>query len=135
MTAAIKLHDYQEATKQFMVDHPKCAVFLPMGLGKTLVTLSTLAEVRPSGHILVIAPLNIVRSTWIDEIEKWGFPVRTRSLIVNERGNKLSRKKRLERYAEIATDPPTMYFINQDLVDDLVQNMPTQRVSGRKTFV
>ena len=136
---AIRSIEYvgEEHTQCISVDHPDHEYVTDQFVRthNTLVTLSALADIQPSGHILVIAPLNIVRSTWIDEIEKWGFPVRTKSLIVNERGNKLSRKKRLERYAEIATDPPTMYFINQDLVDDLIQNMPTQSVNGRKTFV
>ncbi|MDW6058052.1 DEAD/DEAH box helicase [Streptomyces sp. FXJ1.4098] len=83
---------------------------------KTLSTLAVLQTVRPMGHILVIAPVAIARSTWIDEIEKWGFPIRTKSLIVDENDRKLSKAKRLKRFQEVATDPPTMYFINQELL-------------------
>ncbi|WP_246113668.1 DEAD/DEAH box helicase [Streptomyces montanus] len=83
---------------------------------KTLSTLAVLQTLRPMGHILVIAPVAIARSTWIDEIEKWGFPIRTKSLIVDENDRKLSRAERLKRFQEVATDPPTMYFINQELL-------------------
>ncbi|MDL5199620.1 DEAD/DEAH box helicase [Streptomyces sp. ALI-76-A] len=58
----------------------------------------------------------IARSTWIDEIEKWGFPIRTKSLIVDENDRKLPKAKRLQRFQEVFTDPPTMYFINQELL-------------------
>lgn len=124
---------HQTMVVDWIVQHPKCGVFLTMGGGKSLSTLAALFKIRPPGHILVVAPVNIARSTWIDEIEKWGFPLRTRSLIVNERDKKLTRKKRLERYAEVWTDEPTMYFINVDLIDDLVKNMPTQTLNGVET--
>lgn len=126
---------HQEVVKDWIVEHPKCGVFLTMGGGKTTATLSALAEVRPTGHILIVAPVNIARSTWIDEIEKWGFPLRTRSLIVNDNDKKLTRKKRLERYEQVFTDPPTMYFINVELIDDLVQEMPREKVGRQETIL
>lgn len=98
----------------------------------TRVTLEALYEMALPGHILVVAPKTIARSTWIDEIEKWRIPIRYKSLIVNDKGKKLTRKARLARYAEIATDPPTMYFINRELFSDLVDNMPV--VNGRPVW-
>lgn len=124
------LEPYQELVRDFIVDTPKAGVFLTLGGGKTLVTLSALAQIRPSGHILVVAPVAIARSTWINEIEKWGFPLRTRSLIVNDNDKKFTKDKRLSRYAEIFTDRPTMYFINRELFADLVEAMPLRRVGG-----
>lgn len=124
---------HQELVVDWIVRNPKCGVFLTMGGGKSLSTLSALYRIRPAGHILVIAPVNIARSTWVDEIEKWGFPIRTKSLIVNDRDKKLTRKKRLALYEQVFTDEPTMYFINVDLVDDLVKNMPTEVVNGQET--
>lgn len=129
------LMPHQEIVKDFIVRTPKCGVFLTMGGGKSLCTLTALAHIRPAGHILVVAPINIARSTWIDEIAKWNFPLRSVSLIVNDNGKKLSRAKRLERYAEIFNSPPTMYFINVDLIDDLVKNMPVQNIGGQKSIM
>lgn len=125
---------HQALIKQYIIDHPHCGIFLGVGGGKTYTVLQALASIRPSGHILVIAPVNIARSTWVDEIEKWNIPIRTRSLIVNDNDKKLSRAKRLQRYAEVFTDPPTMYFINQELVKDLVDNMPVVDTGGNKVF-
>ncbi|ROR76025.1 SNF2 family N-terminal domain-containing protein [Plantibacter flavus] len=123
---------HQDIVCEWIVQHAKCGIFLTMGGGKSLSTLTALARIRPAGHILVVAPINIARSTWIDEIVKWGFPLRVRSLIVNERDKKLSRAKRLERYKAIFSEPPTMYFINVDLIDDLVKNMPRMQVNGQE---
>ncbi|MGY4541172.1 SNF2 family DNA or RNA helicase [Arthrobacter sp. UYNi723] len=125
---------HQALIKQYVIDHPHCGIFLGVGGGKTLTVLHSLSSIRPSGHILVIAPVNIARSTWIDEIEKWGIPLRTRSLIVNDNDKKLTRAKRLERYKEVFTEPPTMYFINQELAKDLVDNMPMLGTGRNKVF-
>ena len=115
-----ELRDYQVTAKDFIVGTPRCAVYLGMGMGKTLTTLSALYEIRPPGNILVVAPLNIARSTWLDEIADHGFPLRTVSLIVDENDKRLSRKKRYELYESIESSPPAMYFINQHLLADLV---------------
>ncbi|MFG3403726.1 SNF2-related protein [Streptomyces sp. NPDC048142] len=112
----ISLMPHQQQIHDFLVDHPFAGAWLGVGAGKTLTTLSVLQTIRPMGHILVIAPVAIARSTWIDEIEKWGFPIRTKSLIVDENDRKLSKARRLRRFQEVVTDPPTMYFINQELL-------------------
>jgi SNF2 family DNA or RNA helicase len=112
----IVLKPYQQQIHDFLVSQPFAGAWLGVGAGKTLSTLSVLQTVRPMGHILVVAPVAIARSTWIDEIEKWGFPIRTKSLIVNENDKKLPKAKRLERFREVFSDPPTMYFVNQELL-------------------
>lgn len=112
-----------------IVSQPYVGVWLGVGTGKTLTTLRAIQHLRPAGHLLVIAPIAIARSTWIDQIREWNIPLRARSLIVNERDKKLSRAKRLARYREVFTDPPTMYFINIELVADLVANMPLRTIT------
>lgn len=90
----------------------------------TLITLMALWQAQPSGHILVVAPKTVASSTWQNEIDKWGIPVRTQSLIVNERGNDLSKKKRLKLIDETLETPSSMYFINRELFTSLVDNLP-----------
>lgn len=123
--ANIQLHPYQETAKQFLITHPKAALFLDVGLGKTLITLETLKELAARrqihGHILIIAPKAVARSTWINEMEKWGIRANTVSLIVNTKGKQLSKAKRLELYAGIENQKPSFYFINRELVVDLVK--------------
>lgn len=118
------MHDYQKYAHDFIMDHPFCGLWLDMGMGKTMTTLSALYDLNPNCHVLVIAPLNIARSTWMDEIAKWKLPFRTRSLIVNEKGRKYTKQKRLEVYKEIFTAEPTIWFINRELLVDLIENLP-----------
>jgi len=123
-----KLHTYQKQVGNFMIRHKKCAIFLAVGLGKTIISLAVLERLysHENGHILVVAPKAIARATWADEIDKWDIKIPYESLIVNEKGNDYTRKKRLERYASVFKNPvKTMYFINQELITDLVDNMPT----------
>lgn len=128
--APITLKPYQQQIHDFLVGRPFAGAWLGVGAGKTLSTLSVLQTVRPMGHILVVAPIAIARSTWLDEIDKWGFPIRTKSLIVNENDKKLSKAKRLERFGEVFSDPPTMYFVNQELLTQPSQGARLLQLTG-----
>lgn len=110
------LAPHQQAAHDFIVDNPHCGIFLGIAAGKCLTTLSALARIRPTGHILVVASLSIARSTWLDEINDWDFPLRTKSLIVDENDKQITRDQRLELFEQVHTDPPTMYFINRELL-------------------
>lgn len=128
----IQLAPYQVYAKDFIKTHPFCGLFFDMGLGKTLITLASLFETNPHGHVLVIAPKNIARNTWLNEIKKWNLPIRTKSFVCDEKFKDLSRKKRMKRYEEIVTDPATVYFINRELLVDLIKHMPV--INGRQTW-
>lgn len=114
------LHTYQKQIVEFAVNTPACGLFLPCGAGKTLITLTTLTRIRPNGHTLIVGPKPVVRATWIDEINKWNLPFRTKSLVVNNNGKTLTRKKREERFEELMHEPPTTCFINAENVPKLV---------------
>ena len=122
----IQLHAYQQQALAFIKQNPYSALFLDMGCGKTLITLTMLYDINPHGNVLIVAPINIARSTWFDEIKKWGFPFNTKSLIVDDAGKKLSRDKRLKAYAHVIEDAKNnhhaIYFINRELIPDLVNN-------------
>lgn len=93
----------------------------------TSIVLEALWEQDPHHHVLIIAPKTIARCTWANEIEKWNMGFRTKSLIVNERGKQLTKKKREEIYAEIPTAPPTVYFINREMLVDLEAHFPAKK--------
>ena len=126
----IPLHDYQIYAKDFVLQHPYCGLFLKMGLGKTSIVLEALWELNPTEHVLVVAPKTIARCTWVNEIEKWQMPFRTQSLVVNERGKQLTRKKRDEIYDSIPSAPPTVYFINREMLNDLYKRFPSTKKSN-----
>lgn len=91
-----------------------------MGSGKTLITLSALNELDLKNPVLIIAPLTIARATWIQEMKKWDFDFPWTSLIINEKGKKRSKKDRIECYKSIDPNIFHLYFLNQDLVVDLI---------------
>ena len=70
-----KPHDYQAYATNFILDHPVAAVFLDMGLGKRVITLTAIFDLCLDSFlvrkVLVIAPLRVARDTWPAEIQKW----------------------------------------------------------------
>ncbi|WP_408920861.1 SNF2-related protein [Corynebacterium marquesiae] len=68
-------HDYQRHTTQFIIDHPESAIFLGMGMGKTISTLTAINDLIrnrfETQKVLVIAPIRVARDTWPAEIHKW----------------------------------------------------------------
>lgn len=70
-----KPHRYQEFAKEHIINHPVAALFLDMGLGKTVITLTAIKELMYErfevNKVLVIAPLRVARDTWPAEIRKW----------------------------------------------------------------
>lgn len=125
----MQLLPHQRLACNFVKSHPYCGLFLPMGLGKTSTTLEALYELNPTHHVLILGPKPVMRTTWADEIEKWGFPFRVNSLITNERGTQLTAAKRHEKYAAIYDHQPTVWFLNYELTVDLIEHLP--RVKGK----
>ena len=68
-------HDYQAYAINYIETHPVAAVLLDMGLGKTVISLTAIADLLfdsfEAHRILVIAPLRVARDTWPAEIRKW----------------------------------------------------------------
>ena len=68
-------HEYQQYATDFIINNPTAAVFLEMGLGKSVITLTAILELCLErfevGRVLVIAPLRVARDTWPAEIQKW----------------------------------------------------------------
>lgn len=67
-------HKYQSAAIEHIKRNPYCGLFLDMGLGKTVITLTALQDLMMDfevSKILVIAPKKVAESTWASECEKW----------------------------------------------------------------
>ena len=112
----LKLHDYQEVTKDFIIRNPHVAVILDMGMGKTATTLSAINELmfdRYEIHkVLVIAPLRVANTVWSDEIEQWQELSHLRySKIV---GTPKQRQEALQKDADI-------YIVNRENIPWLVE--------------
>lgn len=58
----------------FAITHPRCGLFVPMGMGKTSAALSIIENLKNFWGdlpVLVVAPLAVARTTWVSEHEKW----------------------------------------------------------------
>lgn len=68
-------HNYQTTATQYIIDHHEAAIFLGMGLGKSVITLTAIWQLMLDyftiHRVLVIAPLRVARDTWPAEIAKW----------------------------------------------------------------
>lgn len=68
-------HNYQSYAINYIETHPIAAVLLDMGLGKTVISLTAIADLLfdsfEAHRILVVAPLRVARDTWPAEITKW----------------------------------------------------------------
>lgn len=68
-------HNYQAYAIDYIETHPIAAVLLDMGLGKTVISLTAIADLLfdsfEAHRILVVAPLRVARDTWPAEIRKW----------------------------------------------------------------
>jgi SNF2 family DNA or RNA helicase len=68
------LHAYQEFTVEFLKAHRECAIWIPMGLGKTVGTLTAFSDLRDqceAQRLLVIGPKRVARRVWSDEVNAW----------------------------------------------------------------
>lgn len=74
MLSRSDLHGYQKEAVQFIKDTPNCALWLDMGLGKTVSTLTAISELLSENamkRVLIVAPLRVALSTWPNEIKHW----------------------------------------------------------------
>ena len=69
-----KPYDYQRTAMKWIVDKPKCGLFLDMGLGKTVSTLTAIQQLIDDcevSRVLVVAPKKVAETTWSTEAQKW----------------------------------------------------------------
>ena len=70
-----KPHDYQRYCIQRVINEPVLGLFLDMGLGKTVITLTAVNDLRYNrfqiSKVLVIAPKKVAEDTWSREAGAW----------------------------------------------------------------
>lgn len=110
-------HNYQTHATNFILTHPTAAVFLDMGLGKSVITLTAIFEMCLDSFlvhkVLVIAPLRVARDTWPTEIKKWDHLNGLEYSVAV--GNETERKAALMQDAFV-------YIINRENVQWLVED-------------
>lgn len=122
----LQLRPYQHEIVDFVLANPRCNLFVPMGAGKTVSTLTAIDiltlidDVLP---VLVIAPLRVATSTWPDEVRK--FPHLQHLTVAVVAGTPQERRAALRKRADI-------YCINYEnlqwLDEELGDNWPFKMV-------
>ena len=110
-------HDYQRQATQFIEQNDESALFLEMGLGKTVITLTAIRNLFDDfavDRVLIVAPLRVARDTWPTELRKWDHLAGLAYSVVV--GSKAEREAALAADADI-------YIINRENLPWLVQNM------------
>lgn len=111
-------HDYQLTAKQWVLDHPEAGLFLDMGLGKTVTTLTAIEELKNDymdiKKVLVIAPKRVAEDTWPEEHRKWDHLSSLK--IVKIMGTQGERLKALSQ-------PGDVYIITRDNIAWLVNTV------------
>lgn len=102
---------FQNAGVQFIKDTKKCALFIDMGLGKTVTVLTAIVDLQAElelGRVLVVGPPRVAKKTWPDEIRAWEH-TRKRITFTSLQASPKLRAKRLHE----ATD---VHLISGDLI-------------------
>lgn len=108
-------YPYQAYVKQEIIDKPYIGLFLDMGLGKTVITLTALRELKfhrwSVNKVLVIAPKKVAEDTWQVEAQKWQHLQGLR--VIGVQGTATQREQALATAADV-------YVINRENTQWLV---------------
>lgn len=95
-------YEYQRTAMQWIIDKPHCGLFLDMGLGKTVSTLTAMQQLIDDCEIekvLVVAPKKVAETTWSTEAQKWEHLKGLK--VVKVLGSERQRNAALDQQADI----------------------------------
>ena len=110
-------HEYQERAIRRVISQDKVGLFLDMGLGKTVITLTAVKQLVDDfavTRVLVIAPKRVAEDTWTREHEKWDHLQDLR--VSRVLGTPQQRIRALQTVADV-------YVLGRDNVQWLVQHI------------
>ena len=114
--AKFKPWPYQSYCINRLLVDPALGLFLDMGLGKTVITLTAINDLKYNrfaiSKVLVIAPKKVAEATWAKEAAKWDHLSKLR--VVSVLGTLTKRVRALNTPADI-------YVINRENVQWLVE--------------
>lgn len=109
-------YEYQTHSVEHILNNNNCGLFLDMGLGKTVVSLTAIDTLMFSdlevNKCLVIAPKRVANVVWPEEVAKWDHLKHLRLSVIT--GDEMQRIKALKAKADI-------YVINRENVSWLVR--------------
>lgn len=113
------LHEYQKKAVNFQCTHPNSMLWLDMGLGKTVITLTSIAHLLKEkflSGVIIVAPIRVIRLVWRQEAAKWQHTKHlTFSMLT---GTKDQRTRALLRPADV-------YMVNYENLGWLAETLQT----------
>lgn len=97
-----QMHGYQRTAYEFMKNTPFCALFIDLGMGKTITSLTLAVDLLMDFEVkkvLVIAPRRVARKTWPDEIANWEHTCMFEYQVID--GTPAQRQKQIQSKASI----------------------------------
>lgn len=113
------LHDYQKKAVNFQCTRPHSMLWLDMGLGKTVITLTSLAHLIRTQFlkgVIIVAPIRVIRLVWRQEALKWEHTKHLKFSMIT--GTKDQRTRALLRPADV-------YLINYENLGWLSETLQT----------
>ena len=120
------LHDYQKRAVNHQCTRPHSMLWLDMGLGKTIVTLTSIAHLIGTGFlrgVVIVAPIRVIRLVWRQEAAKWEHTKHLRFSMMT--GTRDQRTRALLRPADI-------WLINYENLGWMAEVLDTYFVSKGK---
>lgn len=121
-----KLHEYQKRAVNHQCSMPQTMLWLDMGLGKTVITLTSIAHLLNQGFlrgVVIVAPIRVVRLVWRQEAKKWAHTNGLTFSVVA--GTKDERTRALLK-------PAHVYLINYENLGWLAETLATYFVKKGK---
>lgn len=119
MRTKFEPYPYQERAIEKIENQQAVGLFMQMGLGKSVITLTAIWEMIRNFEVfkvLVIAPKRVAESTWTAEAEKWDHLSGLR--VVRVLGTASQREQALKEKADV-------YVINRENVVWLCEHLKT----------
>jgi hypothetical protein len=121
-----KLHLYQKKAVNHQCTHAATMMWLDMGLGKTVITLTSIAHLLNTGFlnaVIIVAPIRVIRLVWKQEAAKWEH---TKNLTFSMlTGTRDQRTRALLK-------PANVYLVNYENLGWLAETLNTYFVSKDK---
>ena len=119
-------HDYQKRLVTFQCTHPATMLWVDVGLGKTAITLTSIAHLTAQRFLratIIVAPIRVCRLVWRQEAAKWSHTKHLRFSMLT--GTKDQRTRALMRPADV-------FLINHENLGWLAEVLHTYYISKKK---
>ena len=126
MLSPMSLFPYQQKAIEFQCNHGASALWLDMGLGKTVITLTSVAHLLNCGYltgVIVVAPIRVCRLVWRQEAMKWAHTQGLKFAMVV--GDPDQRLRALTSKADI-------YLVNYENLEWLSETLQTYYIKHKR---